>query len=80
MPPEEILPQLVALFREVLKQPTLELHPHTTAHDVQGWDSLNHAILLAEVQRQFGVRFSVREVIKLKTIGQLIELLHQKLK
>lgn len=78
MQPADILQELTGLFRSVLNQPTLELNRSTTAKNVEGWDSLNHAILLAEVQQFFAVRFSVKEVITLKTVGELVDLVAHK--
>ena len=70
--------QIQDVFRSVLRQPTLVLNRDFTANDVVGWDSLNHAILLSEVQKHFGIRFSVSEVIALKTVGELVDLVSSK--
>ena len=78
MSPAAILDELTTLFRTTLRQPELVLNRNTTANHVEGWDSLNHAILLSEVQKHFGLRFSVKEVITLKTVGELVDLVGQK--
>ena len=78
MQASDILDELTSLFRGVLNQPELRLNHNSTAKTVEGWDSLNHAILLAEVQKHFSVRFTVKEVIALKTVGELVDLVARK--
>jgi len=76
---ETILKEVTEIYRKVLKSPELELQLETTADDVEGWDSLNHTILMAEVQKHFKVKFALKEVIKFKNIEDMVTLIHQKL-
>jgi acyl carrier protein len=75
----EILQTLTGIFREVLDEPSLVLREDTTAADVESWDSLNHIDLIVAVERQFGVRFTTREVTSLKNVGELADLTQAKL-
>ena len=49
-----------------------------TAADVAGWDSLTHVTLIFAVEKQFGVRFSTRDVQALKTVGDLVRMIDRK--
>ncbi len=80
MATSEILADINTIFARVLRQNDLQLTMATTAHEVDGWDSLNHAVLLADVQKHFQVRFSVSEVLGLENIGQLCAIVESKLK
>jgi len=75
----QILEEITQIYRKVLKQPGLILTPNSSANDVEGWDSLNHTILMAEVQKHFNVKFALKEVIKFKSIGDMIALIEIKL-
>jgi acyl carrier protein len=66
--------QMQQLFRSVFGNPELVLHDHTTAADVQNWDSLAHVKLIVVVEKHFGVRFKNLEVARLKTVGDLVQL------
>ena len=79
MTPAETLSEVNTIFVRVLRQNDLVLTPETSADQVDGWDSLNHAVLLSEVQKHFQIRFAVSEVLGLKNVGQLVELVQQKL-
>jgi acyl carrier protein len=57
-----------------------ELNDQTTASDVPGWDSLSHVNVILAVEKQFKVRFSNLEVLKLKSVGDLQRLVDSKTK
>ena len=42
-----------------------------TTNDVDGWNSLSHMMIIAEVEAQFGIKFSFREMVKFKNVGDL---------
>lgn len=71
--------QLTDVFRQVFDDPEIILSPETTANDVDGWDSLSHINLILSVENHFGIRFSQREVTRLKDVGELIRLIDSKL-
>lgn len=47
--------------------------------DVDGWDSLTHMQIIAQIEKHFGVRFNFREVIKFKNVGDLCSALLTKM-
>jgi acyl carrier protein len=75
----EILGEVQAVFREVLARPALVLTPATTAGDVPEWDSFNHLILITEVEQHFGVKFSLRDVMRFRNVGDMCALIETKL-
>ncbi len=75
----EIYPELNSVFRQVLEDDTIELHPATTAEDVDGWDSMNHIFIVVELEKRFGVKFQAAEMEELKNVGELAALVKQKL-
>lgn len=76
----EILEALNGIFRHVLKNESLNLTETTTAHDVDGWDSLTNMLLISEVEKAFGVRFNFREIVKMKNVGDLCSAIANKMK
>jgi acyl carrier protein len=70
------------LKRVILQELRLDdwqIEDETTASEVPGWDSLNHANVILAVEKAFGVRFSNVEVLKLNSIGDLQRLVDSKL-
>lgn len=76
----DILAEVQAVFAGVLARPALVLTAATTASDVPEWDSFNHIALVAEVERHFGVKFALREVMRFRNVGDMCALVEAKLR
>jgi acyl carrier protein len=77
---QEIITDCTEIYQKVLKNPKIVLEEKTNANDIDEWDSLNHTILLNEVQKHFGVKFKLKEIIKFKNVGDMCKLILEKLK
>ncbi len=71
MAQDPIIAQIQQILCETLKKESLTIDEHTTSSEVEGWDSLNHMIIIAQIERHFGITFNFREVLKFKNIGDL---------
>jgi acyl carrier protein len=65
------LEKLNEIFRLGFDDDTLEIRPQTTANDVEGWDSLSHVNLVTTVEAQFNIRFTQKELLKQRNVGDL---------
>ena len=74
-----ILEQLNGVFREVFDDDSLSVGPATTANEVDGWDSLSHVNLIVAVEHTFSIRFSQKELLSLKNVGDLLACIEKKL-
>jgi len=75
---EEVTDQLKAVFQKVLEEKDITITREMTAQDIEKWDSLRHIQLISEVERAFGIKFKLREVLSMKNVGDLIDLIHAK--
>lgn len=66
------------IFREVLDAPDLVLSDAMVAKDVPTWDSLNHITLVMALEDEFRTKFSTREVMGWKNVGEMLDTLEQK--
>ncbi len=71
----EILSQLQKVFAEVFDDDDIVITEETVADDVDGWDSLNHITLIAEVEDNFDMKFAMKDVIGMKNIGDMVDIL-----
>jgi acyl carrier protein len=76
---EELLAELNKIFIRVFDRSDIVVDETTTANDIEGWDSLNHTILITEVQHHFKVKFSLKEVMKFENVGDMCTTLRAKL-
>jgi acyl carrier protein len=73
-----ILVRLQDICRGTFENPNLCLTSATTAIDVDGWDSLSHVRLMLDVERAFQIKVSVKDVMKLANVGELVQLIQKK--
>lgn len=79
MKKEEILEKLTSIFRENFDDDTIVVTEKTTASDIDEWDSLEHVNLMAKIEKEFNVKFELREMLALKDVGEMVNLLEKKI-
>jgi acyl carrier protein len=72
--------RLKKIILHQLKLNDFDLRDETAAFQVPGWDSLNHVIIIAAIEKEYGVRFAITEILRLKNIGDLQTLLDNKVR
>ena len=75
---EEITGTLKTVFQSVFDESDITITREMTAQDVESWDSLHHIQLINEVERAFKIKFKLREVMGMKSVGDLIDLIDRK--
>jgi acyl carrier protein len=70
-----ILDQLTSIFRDVFDDDELVIERSTTAHDVDGWDSLAHIRLVVSIEKTLGLRFTAAEISSLVNVGGMVDLI-----
>lgn len=76
---EAVFEKLNEVFRDVFDDDAITVNDTTTADDIDGWDSLEHINLIASVEAEFGVKFSMGQVVTMKNVGEMADLILQKL-
>lgn len=75
----EILKTVNDVFIDILDDENIVLTYETTANDVEEWDSLNHIQLVVAIEKQFGIRFTSREIQSWNNVGELINTIGNKI-
>jgi acyl carrier protein len=70
--------RLKAVILRELDLDDFEMTRTTLAESIPGWDSLSHVRILVAIEAEYGVRFSTLEVLNVKQVGDLQELIDQK--
>ena len=78
MEKEEVYTKLNEVFQDVFDDETILIDNNTTAEDIEDWDSLAHIALITAIQQEFGIKFTMQEVLELKNVGQIAELICNK--
>ena len=75
MDKEEILKKVQDIFKDVLEDEDIELSYKTTSNDIEGWDSLNHIVLIVEIEKEFNFKFKLEEIRSFKNIGEMCDII-----
>lgn len=72
---EEIFEKLNEVFRDVFDDDSITVTDTTTANDIEEWDSLEHINLLAAIEQEFGMKFSMGQVVSMKNVGEMADII-----
>lgn len=75
----EILQEMNPIFREVFDDPSIIATENTNASDIEEWDSLNHATMIAKVEKHFKIKFELMEMLNFKNVGNMVDAIEKKL-
>lgn len=76
---EEVFEKLNEVFRDVFDDEDIMVTEATTADDIEDWDSLEHINLLAAVEQEFGMKFNMGQVVSMKNVGEMAEIIMSKI-
>jgi acyl carrier protein len=74
----EVYAFLDQTFKSVFNRDTIVISPELSAQDVLGWDSLKQVEITLALEERFGVRIRTKELARLSNVGDLVNLVVQK--
>lgn len=72
---EEVFVKLNEVFQDVFDDESIEVGEATTSNDIEDWDSLEHINLIAAVEQEFGVKFNMGQVVTMKNVGEMADII-----
>ena len=75
----EIFERISVIFKRIISDKT-PLRPETASRDIKEWDSLNHVMFVAEIEKSFGIRFDLFEMLEMRTISDICKAVESHLK
>ncbi|MCR5832034.1 MAG: acyl carrier protein [Lachnospiraceae bacterium] len=76
---EEVMEKVTRIFRDVFDDDTLVIEDSTNSSDIEDWDSLEHIALIVSMEKEFDLKFDIKEVNKLENVGEMVDLIISKL-
>ncbi len=73
----EIAEKTLSVFQSVFGE-AANLNGQTTADDIAKWDSLNHIILIQELEKMFDMKFDLFEIIEIRDVAGIINYIFSK--
>lgn len=66
------------LVAEHFKIQMTDVHDALTAKDIPAWDSMNYLLFIAELEKEYGVSFTMDEVLTADSLGAIRKHLRSK--
>lgn len=79
MTKEEIYEALDEVFQDEFDDESIHVEASTTADDIEDWDSLAHIDLVMAVEERFGVKFTMGEVNGMKNVGEMVDIIQERM-
>lgn len=70
--------RLTDLISEVLRIPNAEIVDTLDMEDTSTWDSLSHMQLIAALEDEFGIELTADEIVTMRTVRQIKDVLRAK--
>ncbi|MCR5233578.1 MAG: acyl carrier protein [Lachnospiraceae bacterium] len=75
---QKIMEKVNEIFRDVFDDDTLVITDSTNSDDIEDWDSLEHISLIISMEKEFDMKFDIKEVNKLENVGQMVDMIYDK--
>lgn len=72
---DEVFNKLNEIFREVFDDDEIEVSEETTSDDIEDWDSLEHINLVAAIEQEFDIKFTMAQVVGMKNVGEMVDII-----
>lgn len=79
MEKQEILERLVPIFQKVFNDDELDVTLDLTSDDIDEWSSISQALMIAEIEKDFGITFKLFEVTLMSDVDAIVNLIESKL-
>ena len=76
---QELYERLTEVFRDIFGDSDLTICGETSAENLVGWDSFRHISLLAAIEDEFEVTFSIKEAASMKNVGEMVQYIEEQL-
>ena len=70
-----ILEVLNRIFRDKLGDQSININLDTKADDILEWNSLNHLILILEIEKFFQIKFNPIELANMQNVREMTEVI-----
>lgn len=67
--------RLTIVFAKFFGLDPERIDDQSSPETVEGWDSLEHLLLLGQVEREFKIKFSVEDILSVRNFKDIRELL-----
>jgi acyl carrier protein len=79
MTKKEIFEKIQIIFQNVFDNSEMKIENSSNSSNVENWDSLNHINLVVAIQKEFRIKFDLKEIQAFKNVGEMVDLVDKKI-
>ena len=76
---EEVIEKIKPIFKDIFDDESLNINENSNSDNVDGWDSLNHILLVVEIENKLKIKFSSGEIASYINVGEMCKAILKKL-
>ncbi|MEO8086843.1 MAG: acyl carrier protein [Bacteroidota bacterium] len=66
-------------MKKIFENENLVISMDTTNKDVEEWDSLNYTAIISAIEKDFAIKFRMREFLEFKNVGDIVKTVSEKI-
>jgi acyl carrier protein len=77
MDQDEIFNKVKEIIQNQMMKKKLTLHIESLLNEIEGWDSLKHVMVVADIENAFDIKINFLELLNLRTVGDICQTVMQ---
>jgi acyl carrier protein len=74
----EVYAELTGLFRQVFRNPAIELSAASTPETIAGWDSFKYVEIIVTLESMHDIEIDALELDEMESVGDLVRVVVQR--
>lgn len=66
-----IISKVAEIIGKNVGQTHVAINEHTQSSDIAGWGSLQHIMIISEIEETFSIKFDFLEILEMKSVGDI---------
>jgi len=75
-----ILQEVASICRDVFNDANLVINSQSSANDIDAWDSMTNLFLIDQIEKKYGIKFSLDEILEAQNVGDLCTIIDKRKK
>jgi len=75
---DKYIDKLTEIASLIFNNKSLQLSSDTKLSDIKEWDSISHIQFINTIENEFGIKFSLDEMINISTVEMIIDIIKSK--
>ena len=66
------------IISEILNLSVEKINDDLSRDSAKDWDSFNHLLLVSAIEKDFNMKFTLKEITEIKTVGEIKRIIKEK--